>query len=193
MKSDRPKRFVASERELDLGELGVELWACPHCKKNGTLIGHGYLRGYAERGQERVLRGRRLFCSNRHRRSGCGRTFSVKLSTVIAGFMVRTLTLFRFASAVVGGLTRRAGWLCAAGGVLSLSSGYRLWRGLCAAQSALRAQLCREAPAPACASREPLAQLIAHIALVLGAGVAAGDADLFATLQLCLEHGLFDG
>jgi hypothetical protein len=191
LKKALPVRFVASERQLDLRALGIELWACPHCNKSGTLIGHGYLRGYAERGQERMVRGRRLFCSDRHRRPGCGRTFSVKLSTVIAGFVVRTLTLFRFASAVLGGLTRRAAWLCAAGGALSLSSGYRLWRRLSAAQSALRARLCREAPAPASSAREPLAQLFAHLAVV-GAGVAGTDSDLFATFQLSLERGLFD-
>jgi hypothetical protein len=192
LKSAWPKRFVASEHELDLRQLGVELWACPHCAKSGTLIGHGYLRGYAERGEGRELRGRRLFCSNRGRRPGCGRTFSIKLSRVLAGFVVRTLTLFRFATAVLGGLTRRAAWLAAAAGALSLSSGYRLWRRLHAAQSALRARLYREAPAPPSVAREPLAQLIAHIAVVAGAGVAAAELDLFAAFQSGFGRGLFE-
>jgi MSHA biogenesis protein MshM len=38
------------------------------------------LRGYAERASELVFRGRRVFCSNRGQRLGCGRTFSVLLS-----------------------------------------------------------------------------------------------------------------
>jgi hypothetical protein len=116
----------------------------------------------------------------------------VKLSTVLAGFVVRTLTLFRFASSVLDGLTRRAAWLAAAGGTFSLSSGYRLWRRLCVAQSALRARLCREAPAPASSAREPLAQLLLHLALVVGAGVAGAELDLFAAFQLCLEWGFFN-
>lgn len=45
------------------------------------------------------------------------------LSTVLCGFVVRTLTLLRFASAVLGGLTRRSAWLGAAAGAFSLSSG----------------------------------------------------------------------
>jgi hypothetical protein len=174
---------------------GVKLFGCPHCRKAETLIGHGFLPGYAERCSERVVRGRRLFCSNRGLRSGCGRTFSVKLATVFAGFMVRTLTLWCFASAVVGGLTRRAAWLCAASNGMSLSSGYRLWRRLCAAQSTLRTRLCREAPVPPCAAREPLAQLLAHLVAMIGAAVAAVAtevSDPFAAFQLRLQRGLFD-
>lgn len=192
MKSPWPKRFVVSERELGLRELGVERWTCPHCKRSGTLIGHGYLRGYAERGQEREVRGRRLFCSDRGRRPGCGRTLSVKLATVVAGFVVRTLTLFRYASAVAFGLTRRAAWLGAAGGALSVSSGYRLWRRLSAAQSALRARLCREAPPPPSSAREPLAAFVAYLALVVGAVATAAEHDLFAAFQRHFGWGLLD-
>jgi len=49
--------------------------------------------------------------------------------SVLLGFVVRTLTLFRFAQAVLGGLTRRAAWLREASGAFALSSGYRLWNG----------------------------------------------------------------
>jgi hypothetical protein len=45
------------------------------------------------------------------------------LMTVLGGFVVRTLTLFCFAQAVLGGLTRRAAWLREVGGAFSLSSG----------------------------------------------------------------------
>lgn len=176
--------------EAALGEalLGIKLTTCPHCQRIGALIGHGLLRGYAERSSEVVARGRRFFCSNRGRRPGCGRTFSVKLHVVFAGFVVRTLTLWRFAQAVLSGLTRRAAWLRAAQSTLSLSSAYRLWRRLRTAQSALRARLCREAAAPTCGAREPLAQLVAHLALVLG----DERADLLAAYQSRMQRGLFD-
>jgi hypothetical protein len=65
----------------------------------------------------------------------------VVLSTVLPGFVVRTLTLWCFAKPVLGGLTRRAAWLCEVGSALGLSSAYRLWQRLCSAQSALRARL----------------------------------------------------
>jgi len=183
-----PPRFVRDKAALAGVLLGVKLAPCPHCRQVGALIGHGFLRGYAERSSELVLRGRRFFCSNRALRLGCGRTFSVGLSTVLSGFVVRTLTLWSFASAVLGGLTRRAAWVCQTRGGLSLSSGYRLWRRLSAAQSALRARLCREAAAPASAAREPLAQLLLHFAVVVG----ASEDDLFAAFQSGLRRGLFD-
>jgi len=110
----------------------------------------------------------------------------VLLSTVLWGFVVRTLTLFCFATAVLSGLTRRAAWLRAAQGALSLSSGYRLWRRLREAQSTLRGRLWREAPPPDSAAREPPAQLMEHLRLVVG----QSDADPFSALQDRLQQGL---
>jgi hypothetical protein len=182
------RRYVSDETALADLLSQSKLRACPHCRRSGALIGHGFLRGYCERGSEVEVRGRRFFCSNRHRRAGCGRTFSVALMTVLTGFMVRTLTLLRFAQAVLGGVTRRAAWLCEASGAFSLSSGYRLWRRLQGAQSALRSRLSREAPAPLCAAREPLAQLLAHFAAVLG----DGEPDLFAAYQTHIQCALFE-
>lgn len=165
---------------------GLKLAQCPHCRHTGALIGHSLLRGYAEHGSEVEVRGRRVFCSNRGLRPGCGRTFSVLLSTVLWGFVVRTLTLFCFATAVLSGLTRRAAWLRVAQGALSLSSGYRLWRRLREAQSTLRGRLWREAPPPDSAAREPLAQLMEHLRLVVG----QSEADPFSALQDRLQQGL---
>ena len=108
--------------------------------------------------------------------------------TVLTGFVVRTLTLCRFAQAVLGGLTRRAAWLREVGGAFSLSSGYRLWWRLQGAQSALRSQLSREAPAPLCTAREPLAQLLAHFDAVFG----CDEPDLFATFQTGAQCALFE-
>jgi hypothetical protein len=168
--------------------LDIKLVACPHCRRSGTLIGHGFLRGYAERGSSQVVRGRRFFCSNRGLRQGCGRTFSVALMTVLGGFIVRTLTLFCFAQAVLGGLTRRAAWLREASGAFALTSGYRLWRRLQGAQSALRSHLSREAPAPLCAAREPLEQLLTHFARALG----DTEPDLFAAYQTGSQRAIFE-
>lgn len=183
-----PPCYATDRNALDDVLANIKHIACSHCRRSGALIGHGCLRGYAERGSETVVRGRRFFCSNRGRRPGCGRTFSVKLETVVSGFVVRTLTLWRFVQAVLGGLTRRGGWLREARGALSLSNAYRLWQRFGAAQSGLRSRLSREAPAPACNVREPLAQLIAHLMAVVG----SGQVDPFATYQHRMQHGLFD-
>jgi hypothetical protein len=184
----RAPRFARDVPALSEVLLGIKLVACPHCRRSGALIGHGFLRGYAERSSGEVVRGRRFFCSNRALRWGCGRTFSVAVMSVLLGFVIGTLTLFRFAQAVLGGLTRRAAWLREASGAFALSSGYRLWRRLQGAQSTLRSRLSREAPAPLCAAREPLAQLLAHFGAVFG----VDDPDLFATFQAHLQCALFE-
>ncbi len=72
-----------------------KLLACPHCRRIGWLIGHGFLRGYASNGRDQRLRGRRFFCSNRNRRRGCGRTCSVLLSIFLFRRTVRALHLWR--------------------------------------------------------------------------------------------------
>lgn len=139
------------------------------------------LFGYAERSQERVVRGRRLFCSNRNRRAGCGRTVSIWLDTVVAGFLVRARTLSQFVGEVTAGKTRKAAWECAACGALSLASGYRLWKRLVHAQPELRTRLSGVAAAPTCSAKLPWAQLLAHFKLVLPSAdcVFAGFQSLF--------------
>jgi len=125
------------------------------------LVQHGFLRGYSNSGSERVIRGRRYFCSNRYRGLGCGRTFSILFYVWLRGFMVSAITLFCFITAVLGGKTRySAETVCLAG--FRLRSAYRLWHRFKRAQSQLRAVLSRLGPPPASPSPEPLVQLLAH-------------------------------
>ena len=165
--SGHPPRFVSSIEELDASLRNAKLLLCPHCKHSGTLIGHGFLRGYAEHGSEWVIRGRRLFCSDRFLRQGCGRTVAILLDCVLPRFSVRAATLFAFAKAVVAGVSRRAAWLGASTKVTSLSSGYRLWERLLGAQCYLRTKLTSLGSPPASAMTEPLAQLLDHFASAL--------------------------
>jgi hypothetical protein len=159
----RPERFATDDAQL-AGALGwLKLRACPWCGCTGTLVGHGFLKGYAERESSRVVRGRRVLCSNRYRRPGCGRTFSILLANLLARFVVRTATLYGFVQAVVAGATRKAAWQAVVGGAMSISSAYRLWRRVREAQSRIRTMLCRACEPPACDSREPLAHMVAHL------------------------------
>src|SRR5688572_2238062 len=133
-------RFVRDPRALDELLTAAKQMACPLCHCQGTLVGHGLLTGYAERGGEREVRGRRLLCSTPLRAQGCGRTFSVLLATVVARFTARASTVAALLEQVVGGLSRKAAWervQSAASDApgLSLRSGYRLWDRLLAAQS----------------------------------------------------------
>ena len=65
---------------------------CPHCQAVGTLNRHGCLHGFDD-SRRKTVRARRIFCSNRHARPGCGHTF-----TVWCADKIRRLTL-RFCAA----------------------------------------------------------------------------------------------
>jgi hypothetical protein len=70
---------------------------CPHCKVVGMLIRHGSLYGYDGKStQRKTRRARRIFCSNRNARRGCGRTFSVSRPDKIRRLSLTTRALFNF-------------------------------------------------------------------------------------------------
>lgn len=180
-----PPRFVDDQHGLDAVLAEAKQLPCPHCRRTGMLVGHGLLMGYAEACSGLVVRGRRLLCSRRFRRSGCGRTFSVLLATVLAGFVVRTGTMSRLLESVVGGLCRKAAWEQSAPG-LTMRSGYRLWARLLAVQSRVRTALCGAGPPPATTDARPVAQMLAHLRQLLG-----GTECVFASFQLAFQRDLF--
>lgn len=109
------------------------------------------------------------------------------LGARLRGFVVTARTLFRFATEVTLGLSRRAAWQAATSGVMALSSGYRLWRRLGDAQASLRARLCRQCPPPDCSHHEPLAGLLAHFRVAFPGADCA-----FSSFQLHVQRGLLD-
>ena len=142
---------------------------CPHCQVVGALNQHGCLYGpYKSRLREKTLRARRVFCSNRHARPGCGRTFSVWLADKIRRLSLTTGALWRFLQAAV------AGSLVAASRPvdcrLSDRTWQRIWKRFDLAQSKIRTALCGRCPPPeslprppANPARQPAAQVLAHL------------------------------
>lgn len=181
-------KFVRDQQALDELLARAKQFACPQCRCVGMLVGHGQLAGYAERSTCHEVRGRRLLCSARFRRSGCGRTFSVLIATVVAGFNVRTSTLSAFLEAVVGGATRSAAWEHGHNEApgLTLRSGYRLWNRLVAAQSSIRTALCDLALPPVTTDGRPIAHVLAHLRHAL-----APTGCVLAAFQLRLQRPIF--
>lgn len=181
------RKFVRDLQALDDVLAKAKQISCPHCHRAGTVVGHGLLLGYAEYGSDREIRGRRLLCSGRWRRPGCGRTFAVLLATVLAGFSVRTHTLSRLLRAVLSGLSRKAAWdrqPTPAG--LSLRSGYRLWARLVRVQSQIRSVLCALTPPTPCDDARPIAQMFEHLRQAL-----REPACVFADFQFTFQRDLF--
>lgn len=188
MAGRRQRRFVRDENALGQEREGAKLVPCPHCRRLGTINAHGFLRGYSECGEHGSVRGRRFFCSNRGRRPGCGRTFSVLVRAVISGTAARASTLSRFLClALAGSHSVESAWQVACGGRLSRRTGFRMWKRLRAAQSRLRTVLAAHCAPPESNSPFPLAQLLEHMRCAL----PGPDETLLAAFQDRFQWGVF--
>jgi hypothetical protein len=140
--------------------------SCPHCKTVGMLIRHGVLTGFDDRSPRRqVVRARRIFCSNRHRRRGCGRTFSVWLTDKIRRLSISTRALWTFLQrAVVGTITAA---VRDANAPRSDRTFQRIWARFDRGQSAIRTALLGRGPPPEVTAepfrRPAAAQVLAHL------------------------------
>jgi hypothetical protein len=112
----------------------------------------------------KAIRARRIFCSNRGSRPGCGRTISVWLADKIRRACTSTRLLWSFLQRAVadgiGAATRHIG------GRLSARTWQRLWRRFRLGQSHIRTFLLSRHPPPesATSSRHaPVAQVLAHL------------------------------
>jgi hypothetical protein len=126
----------------------LKLTPCPHCKVVGTLIRHGCLYGFDPSGPKReTVRARRVFCSNRNARPGCGRTFSVWCADKIRRLSVTTNALWQFLQLAIAGTIVAASRAVAAR--LSDRTWQRIWQRFGLAQSKIRTALysrCRPPP-----------------------------------------------
>ena len=156
--------FFRDEREWIAIVERLKLISCPHCKVVGMLIRHGGLQGLDEISQQIVLRARRVFCSNRNARIGCGRTFSIWLADKIRRLKVTTSRLWKFLGlAVVGSIE---GAIRSLDSRLSDRTWQRIWKRFRLAQSSLRTALSNCCPVPE-PPQEPTrrleSQVIAHL------------------------------
>ena len=96
--------YIKNDTQFKEELYNIRASLCPHCSVMGNLICHGYLDGYAEDSSEKVHRGRRIFCTNRNKKSnGCGKTFSILYSDFIKTFSIRAITLWRALKKIAAG------------------------------------------------------------------------------------------
>ena len=156
---------------LDHAGVNIKLRPCPHCRRVGMLIHHGYLwgrPGYGPKRTERTRRARRFFCSNRRRRHGCGRTFSVYRADVLPGSTLTTSVAWHFLSTVATGISLEKAYLTLPSDVLfSWSTLLRLWRSFRRHLPAIRSRLADsyrlQAVSPTDAPRETILHLTRHL------------------------------
>jgi len=87
---------------------------CLHCNKSDQFVSHGFI--YKQRSislAEKV--GKRIFCSNRYGRSGCGRTFQLYVASQFPSFHYSSNHLVIFINSLLKNLTVRASYRNATG------------------------------------------------------------------------------
>jgi hypothetical protein len=158
--------FTTHDHEWTAFVERLKLVACPHCRRVGMLVRHGYLRGYDDTSPRRkTVRARRVFCSNRHRRTGCGRTFSVWMASKIRRLSLTSWSLLVFLQRAAAGSLAAA--IRETNASRSDRTLRRIWKRFDRGQSRLRTALHGRAPPPESLSpparRPDAAQVLAHL------------------------------
>jgi hypothetical protein len=160
---------------------------CPHCVGSGTLNRHSRLRGKGFGSRcERVPRGQRVFCSNRGRRGGCGRTFSIYLCATLPRHGVDALMLSRLFAGLLAGLSLKAA-VEPLRSAFALETFYHLRARLRLRLEAIRTLLCRQTGPPACASADPLLHTLAHLRAACASVLPAARRDDCPCMCSCFQ------
>ena len=160
-------RFYKKEEQFQSFYLRLKLMMCPHCNLSGCLILHGYLDGNSDRGNAQIRRGHRIYCSNRHKKSGCGKTFSVLTATVLPGFTIGAHGLWRFLDSIKKGLSPARAFRMA-GCAMAPSGACRLFKKFITVQARIRSFVSRIKDPPPAQVQSPAIQTILHLQSAFG-------------------------
>ncbi len=155
------KQYYSSEHEFNGFYQKIKMVLCPHCRQRGCLILHGYLYGYGD--TDIVKRGHRIFCSNRNKRSGCGRTFSMLRSVFMKHFMIGAGVLSNFLDKILQGFSIAQAFR-QLDMQISQSSIYHIFKRFKKRQPSIRTHLLRINDPPALEGiKDPVLQTIFHL------------------------------
>lgn len=74
--------YYPSLQAIHQQTLQLESEQCIHCGKTHQLVSHGFIRKKCASGDPQAV-GKRVFCSNRHQRTGCGQTTQLYLDSTL--------------------------------------------------------------------------------------------------------------
>lgn len=74
--------YYPSLQAIQQQTLQLKSEQCVHCGKAHQLVSHGFIRKKLAGGDPQAV-GKRVFCSNRHQRTGCGHTTQLYLDSTL--------------------------------------------------------------------------------------------------------------
>ncbi len=160
-----PRRNFIYQDDITTPDHTIKHTPCPHCRRTGNLILHGYLYGISECRSHKITRGRRIFCSNRNKRTGCGRTLSCFLAQYIYRSLLSTTTAWEFLNAYKSGLSLEKAYLtlnplC----ILSFTTFMRFWKKFTLNTSGIRTYILHHYTQPPGSFKSHVIETIHHIA-----------------------------
>jgi hypothetical protein len=129
---------------------------CAHCLQEHQLVSHGFIRK-KQAGAEPEAVGKRVFCSNRKRRTGCGRTMQLYLDATVRYLHHAGSAVVAFMLSLIAGVSIHQAYTGATGAATGRHA-YRWLDRLCAQLSTYRALAWRppsQAIAPGAAPKRP--------------------------------------
>ena len=96
----------------------LDLTRCTHCSQTRQLISHGFIRKKRVGGKSEAV-GKRVFCSNRNRRTGCGRTMQLYLDATIRYLHYAGCVVVAFVAFLMTGLSIASAYQRATGSTTS--------------------------------------------------------------------------
>jgi hypothetical protein len=133
-----------------------------------------------------LVRGQRVFCSDRGQRGGCGKTFPLFFAGVLPRHTFTAQLLWALLRKLLAGAPLKA----AAESLrlpFSLEAAYGIVRRLRRRLDAVRSWLCREQPPPASRQTDPLRQTLEHLQTLFQSAACA-----LAAYQQHFQQALLD-
>ena len=138
--------FLETWKDIGIVLDNLAAMQCPLCGATGTLIRHGFNRGFIAP-RRRGVRSRRVRCKRSSCRNGCTHTFSLKLGATLPRRCFRAKGLWKFIQKLRQGASIKNAWeQC--GIRLSLDTGYRVHKRIVLCLPVLRTRLSGRSPPP---------------------------------------------
>ena len=98
------QRYYSSLPAIEQQTRQLEHAQCAHCKQTQQLVSHGFIRKKRV-GAEPEAVGKRVFCSNRNNRTGCGRTMQLYVESTVRYLHFSGSCVVAFVLSLIAGLT----------------------------------------------------------------------------------------
>ena len=148
--------YYASLQAIERHTMQLDLARCAHCQREHQLVSHGFIHKKRVGGAPEAV-GKRVFCSNRNRRTGCGRTMQLYLAAAVRYLHHAGNAVVAFVLSLSTGMSIQQAYTCATG-IATPRHAYRWLDRLCAQLSSYRALAQRpplQASAPTAAPERP--------------------------------------